>query len=69
MKTKPTFGFCDEPQFRTTDSRSATANRLRSYRNRANGNARRYSVNRVAPGHYQITLRYPDSPVALIITR
>jgi hypothetical protein len=69
MKTIPTFEFIDEPQYRTPMSREETANRLRSYRCRSNGNHKRYCVTTLGHGQYNIHLRYTDSPVALITTK
>ena len=66
---QPTFEFIDEPQFRTVMTRAETANKLRSYRCRANGNAARYKVQRISLGHYLVRLRSYDAPCALITTK
>jgi hypothetical protein len=68
MKPTPTFHFTDEPQFMTIMSRAETAHRLRSYRNRENGNARRFQITR-APFGYLVRLRAYDEPTAYIITK
>jgi len=68
MKTKALFYFVDSPQFRSVESRAWAANYFRALRNRANGNARSYTVKRVAFGRYTIQLNYTGSPVATIIT-
>jgi hypothetical protein len=49
-------------------SRAEAANRLWSYRNVANGNKKRYMVTIVSNG-YNVQLKYPGSPVGLIITK
>ena len=68
MKTTPTFHFVDEPQFKTTMSRAETAHRLWSYRNKENGNCKRFSVTKGDKGYF-VALRYSGSPVAFIGTR
>ena len=68
MKPTPTFHFTDEPQFMTVMSRAETANRLRSYRNRENGNARRYQVTR-APLGYFVRISAYGEPIAYIRTK
>lgn len=68
MKTIPTFEFIDEPQFRKSMSRAETANWLRSYRNRENGNFKRYTVTKATNGYF-VTLNCYNSPIALLITK
>lgn len=68
MKTTPSFGFIDEPQFRTSMSREETVHRLRSYRNRSNGNFKRYTITRTSNGYF-IRLNCHNEPTALIITK
>lgn len=69
-KPIPTFGFIDEPQFRTPDNRARLANAMRHYRyaRKASG-ARQYHLVRMSPGRYLVTLDYPGAPTAEIITR
>lgn len=68
MKTIPSFGFIDEPQFRTPMSRAEAAHRLRSYRNRTNGNFKRYIVTKALNGYF-VRLNCYNDPTALIITK
>lgn len=68
MKTAGLFYFADEPQYATTASRAWIANALRAYRNRENGNAKRYTVKRHGLGRYTVQLNYTGSPVAVIVT-
>lgn len=69
MKTIPTFGFTDEPQFRTTMTRVEAANRLKAYRvNPGNERTPRYEIARADKG-YLVRLRYSGSPTAYITTR
>ena len=68
MKTTPSFGFIDEPQFRTPMSRAETVHRLRAYRNRENGNFKRYAVTKTTNGYF-VRLNCYNSPIALLITK
>jgi hypothetical protein len=68
MKTNPTFNFVDEPQFRTFMGRAEAANRLWSYRNKENGNKKRFTVKKTHNGYF-VALRYSGSPVAFIGTK
>jgi hypothetical protein len=49
-------------------SRAEAANKLRSYRNVTNGNKKRYMVTTVSNG-YTVQLKYPGSPIGLIVTK
>jgi hypothetical protein len=68
MKSTPTFNFTDEPQFKTTMSRAEASNRFWSYRNKENGNNKRFSITKAENGYF-VALRYNGSPVAFIGTK
>ena len=69
MKTAGLFYFADEPQFATSESREYLSHYLRACRNsRGNLNCKRYDVKRTGFGRYTVQLRYPGSPVAVIVT-
>lgn len=60
-----TFGFDDEPQYRTVEDRSYIAHMLRSFHNQPG----RYDLRRSAPGKYSVRVKHRGSAPATITTR
>jgi len=68
MKITPTFNFTDEPQIKTTMTRSEAARKLWAYRKRQVGHFCYFSLTKVDNG-YLVNLKGYSSPTGFIGTK